>query len=76
VSTTRIGIVTKEWPPAVYGGAGVHVVQLTEALRKVSGITGSMFIALVGREMMAPSVMKPLQNSSQVILLYKRLLQI
>jgi alpha-maltose-1-phosphate synthase len=38
VSTTRIGIVTKEWPPAVYGGAGVHVVQLTEALRKVTGI--------------------------------------
>ena len=38
MSTTRIGIVTKEWPPAVYGGAGVHVVQLTEALRKVSGI--------------------------------------
>ena len=36
---TRIGIVTKEWPPAVYGGAGVHVVQLTEALRKVSGTT-------------------------------------
>jgi starch synthase len=30
---TRIGIVTKEWPPAVYGGAGVHVVQLTQALR-------------------------------------------
>ena len=38
MSTTRIGIVTKEWPPAVYGGAGVHVVQLTEALRKVNGI--------------------------------------
>ncbi|CAN2192006.1 RfaG Glycosyltransferase [Candidatus Nanopelagicaceae bacterium] len=38
MSNTRIGIVTKEWPPAVYGGAGVHVVQLTEALRKVSGI--------------------------------------
>jgi starch synthase len=35
---TRIGIVTKEWPPAVYGGAGVHVVQLTEALRKLSGV--------------------------------------
>jgi starch synthase len=34
----RIGIVTKEWPPAVYGGAGVHVVQLTAALRTVSGI--------------------------------------
>jgi starch synthase len=38
VSATRIGIVTKEWPPAVYGGAGVHVVQLTQALRAVSGI--------------------------------------
>ena len=38
MSATRIGIVTKEWPPAVYGGAGVHVVQLTQALRAVSGI--------------------------------------
>lgn len=38
MSATRIGIVTKEWPPAVYGGAGVHVVQLTQALRKVSNI--------------------------------------
>jgi starch synthase len=38
VRATRIGIVTKEWPPAVYGGAGVHVVQLTQALRAVSGI--------------------------------------
>jgi starch synthase len=35
---TRIGIVTKEWPPAVYGGAGVHVVQLTEALRKLTDV--------------------------------------
>ena len=34
----RIGMVTKEWPPAVYGGAGVHVVQLSAALRSVSGI--------------------------------------
>ncbi|MEY4657876.1 MAG: hypothetical protein RL466_689 [Actinomycetota bacterium] len=38
MSATRIGIVTKEWPPAVYGGAGVHVVQLTHALRQISGI--------------------------------------
>ena len=35
---TRIGIVTKEWPPAVYGGAGVHVVQLTEALRELNNV--------------------------------------
>ena len=30
----KVGLVTKEWPPHVYGGAGVHVVQLAEALRK------------------------------------------
>ena len=36
---TRIGIVTKEWPPAVYGGAGVHVVQLTQALRTLADVT-------------------------------------
>ncbi len=35
MTKTRIGIVTKEWPPAVYGGAGVHVVQLTQALRSL-----------------------------------------
>jgi starch synthase len=34
----KIGIVTKEWPPQVYGGAGVHVFQLTQALRSLSGI--------------------------------------
>lgn len=38
MSKVRVGIVTKEWPPAVYGGAGVHVVQLTEALRKLSEV--------------------------------------
>ena len=37
-SDLKIGIVTKEWPPQVYGGAGVHVVQLTEALKKVTGV--------------------------------------
>ncbi len=34
----KVGIVTKEWPPQIYGGAGVHVVQLTQALRKVAGV--------------------------------------
>lgn len=38
MAETRIGIVTKEWPPQVYGGAGVHVVQLTEALRKLNNV--------------------------------------
>jgi len=29
----KIGIVTKEWPPHIYGGAGVHALQLTTALQ-------------------------------------------
>ena len=32
----RVGIVTKEWPPQIYGGAGVHVFQLTQALRTLA----------------------------------------
>lgn len=39
MKTTRVGFVTKEWPPQVYGGAGVHAVQLTEALRELEGIS-------------------------------------
>jgi len=30
----RIGILTREWPPDVYGGAGVHVEHLAAELRK------------------------------------------
>jgi starch synthase len=29
----RVGLLTREWPPEVYGGAGVHVEYLTRALR-------------------------------------------
>ena len=29
----RVDIVTKEYPPAIYGGAGVHVAELVRALR-------------------------------------------
>ena len=29
----RVDILSKEYPPAVYGGAGVHVAELTRALR-------------------------------------------
>ncbi|MCU1594767.1 MAG: hypothetical protein JWO12_2159, partial [Frankiales bacterium] len=28
----RIGILTREWPPEVYGGAGVHVEYLSRSL--------------------------------------------
>jgi starch synthase len=37
-SELKVGLVTKEWPPQVYGGAGVHVVQLSQALRSQPGI--------------------------------------
>ncbi|MGZ4522631.1 MAG: glycogen synthase, partial [Mycobacteriaceae bacterium] len=29
----RIGVLTKEYPPDVYGGAGVHVTELVRQLR-------------------------------------------
>ena len=30
----RIDILSKEYPPAIYGGAGVHVAELVRALRE------------------------------------------
>jgi len=38
MSELKVGIVTKEWPPAIYGGAGVHVLQLTQALRTIKDV--------------------------------------
>jgi alpha-maltose-1-phosphate synthase len=35
VTPVRIGIVTREWPPDVYGGAGVHIEHLVAALRSL-----------------------------------------
>jgi starch synthase len=35
VTAVRIGIVTREWPPDVYGGAGVHVEHLVAAMRSL-----------------------------------------
>ena len=29
----RVDLLTKEYPPEVYGGAGVHVAELTQVLR-------------------------------------------
>lgn len=39
----NVGLVTKEWPPHVYGGAGVHVVQLAQALSKKENINVDVF---------------------------------
>ncbi|CAB4552905.1 unannotated protein [freshwater metagenome] len=38
MTALKVGIVTKEWPPAIYGGAGVHVLQLTQALRTINDV--------------------------------------
>ncbi|TRZ86052.1 MAG: glycogen synthase [Streptomycetaceae bacterium] len=39
----KVGLVTKEWPPHVYGGAGVHVVQLAQALRRINDVEVDVF---------------------------------
>ena len=37
VRAVRVDILTKEYPPAIYGGAGVHVAELVRALRGLPG---------------------------------------
>ena len=39
----RVGILTKEWAPEVYGGAGVHVGELARALRPLAEVTVHCF---------------------------------
>ena len=34
----RVDILTKEYPPTIYGGAGVHVAELVRALRGLDGL--------------------------------------
>ena len=34
----RVGLLTREWPPDVYGGAGVHVEFLARELARVEGV--------------------------------------
>jgi starch synthase len=34
----RVDIITKEYPPAIYGGAGVHVAELVRALRDLGDL--------------------------------------
>jgi starch synthase len=34
----RVDILSKEYPPEIYGGAGVHVAELVRALRGVAGL--------------------------------------
>ncbi|USQ78245.1 glycogen synthase [Ornithinimicrobium faecis] len=38
----RIDILTREYPPNIYGGAGVHVAELSRALRELPDLTVSV----------------------------------
>lgn len=35
----KVAMITKEWPPHIYGGAGVHVTNLVSALKALSEIS-------------------------------------
>ena len=39
----RVDVVTREYPPEVYGGAGVHVAELVAALRPNTGVVVRCF---------------------------------
>ena len=39
----RIGLLTREWPPDIYGGAGVHVEQLATELRRLTPVAVHCF---------------------------------
>jgi starch synthase len=65
----RVAMLTREWPPHVYGGAGVHVVHLAERLRELvdlrvhcfgdtrQGATGHLADPLLSGENMALAVL-------------------
>src|ERR1700753_251341 len=38
VAGMRVAMMTREYPPEVYGGAGVHVTELVAQLRKLCGV--------------------------------------
>lgn len=39
----RVAMLTREWPPDIYGGAGVHVDQLVHELRRLTPVTVHCF---------------------------------
>ena len=38
----KVGMITKEWPPLIYGGAGVHVSNLVTALTEIPDIASEV----------------------------------
>lgn len=54
----RVGILTREWPPDVYGGAGVHVEELVRELRPLADVRVHAFghsrTGAIGHQVPAP----------------------
>lgn len=44
----RVDVVSREYPPEVYGGAGVHVAELVSALRAAPGATTDVVVRCFG----------------------------
>ena len=44
----RVGLLTREWPPEVYGGAGVHVEYLVRELRRLADVDVHTFGGTAG----------------------------
>ena len=38
----KVAMITKEWPPHIYGGAGVHVANLVSALEQIPEISAEV----------------------------------
>jgi starch synthase len=38
----KVAMITKEWPPSIYGGAGVHVTNLVSALNELPHLTSQV----------------------------------
>jgi starch synthase len=52
----RVGLLTREYPPEVYGGAGVHVEYLARELARLEDVTVHKWSSAVREEAGAPTV--------------------
>ncbi len=55
----RVGLLTREYPPEVYGGAGVHVEYLARELAQLADVTVHAFGAARGASAAPPVVRHP-----------------
>ena len=56
----RVAVLTREYPPEVYGGAGVHVEYLARELARIEDVTVHCWGAERERRLRRPSAYRPL----------------